>query len=220
MLSTFCNLKKNNKRTSFVLHGFLTKQKSKSWNPYFCLLNCVQHHPREYQQSTLYYLGLYFAVLRYLLSLALFLMFLSCFYTPVWFCHLPWVVNLCCWLDVWMEAVGCLHRTLVRQKLLKQSLGVHEWGTWKVKVNILTHAMSLSSSIINNGNRFFSSAAEGVFALLETQAKGKPLLGNRNQCKDSCRDVQPLLYVRKKLTVECFAIAVWFFVSCTWSALI
>ena len=136
------------------------------------------------------------------------------------FYHLPWVINLCCWLDVCMETVDCLHRTLLRQKLLKQSGGVHERGIWKVKVNILTHATSFSSSIISNGSRYFSSAAEGVFALLETQGKGKLLLGNRNQCKDSCREVQPLLYVKKKLTVECFAIAVWFFVSCTWSALI
>lgn len=134
---------------------------------------------------------------------------------PVCFYHLPWVINLCCWLDVCMETVDCLHRTLLRQKLLKQSGGVHERGIWKVKVNILTHATSFSSSIISNGSRYFSSAAEGVFALLETQGKGKLLLGNRNQCKDSCREVQPLLYVKKKLTVECFAIAVWFFVSCT-----
>lgn len=111
-----------------------------------------------------------------------------------------------------METVDCLHRTPLRQKLLKQGGGVHERGIWKVKVNILTHAMSFSFS---NGSRYFSSAAEGVFALLETQGKGKLLLGNRNQCKDSCREVQPLLYVRKKLTVECFAIALWFFVSCT-----
>lgn len=112
----FLQLKKKNNKTEhqqqnlLFVHGFLTKQKSKTQNPYFCLLNCVQHHPREYHQSTLYYLGLYFAILDYLLPLALFIMFfvlLTCQSAFIIFhgsliCGVGW---MCVW-RLWTVCIG------------------------------------------------------------------------------------------------------------------
>lgn len=115
------------------VHGFLTKQKSKTQNPYFCLLNCVQHHPREYHQSTLYYLGLYFAILDYLLPLALFIMFfvlLTCQSAFIIF-HgsLICVVGWMCEWRLWTVCIGhrwdrsCLNRAVVSMN--------EAYGRWK-----------------------------------------------------------------------------------------
>lgn len=148
-------INKNNKtehqqQNLLFVHGFLTKQKSKTQNPYFCLLNCVQHHPREYHQSTLYYLGLYFAILDYLLPLALFIMFfvlLTCQSAFIIFhgsliCGVGW---MCVW-RLWTVCIGhCWDRSCLNRAVVSMN---EAYGRWKSTSSPMPRPSHPASSVM------------------------------------------------------------------------
>jgi len=132
------------------VHGFLRKQKSKTQNPHFCLLNCVQHHPREYHQSTLYYLGLYFAILDYLLPLALFIMFfvlLTCQSAFIIFhgsliCGVGW---MCVW-RLWTVCIGhCWDRSCLNRAVVSMN---EAYGRWKSTSSPMPRPSHPASSVM------------------------------------------------------------------------
>lgn len=150
----FLQLKKTTKqnRTTTTKPPFCAwfSYKTKIKNPYFCLLNCVQHHPREYHQSTLYYLGLYFAILDYLLPLALLIMFLSCLHASLLF--IIFHGSLICvvgWMCVWRLWTVCIGHCWDRSCLNRAVVSMNEaYGRWKSTSSPMPRPSHPASSVM------------------------------------------------------------------------
>lgn len=160
--------------------GILIRRPEGKWRNSSCFLK--KHLPMVTEQvcgtkGSLDYFGLGFPSLSCPLSFALLLHFVL----------LVWQTGCttgCTTLPgCTIGAVGCLRLCVVRQKLLgsfcKQSGNVHEWMRQRKSESLLfpspsvkkLSGLSFWSSIIKNGNNFFSCAGESVFALSNAQGK-------------------------------------------------